>query len=74
MAPGSGGSAGGGAATSRHPFDLGWEGNAAAVCGDSAACWPLPGRAAAAGDGLHFASPFGGGRGLDADGQPGQQQ
>ncbi|KAL4459089.1 hypothetical protein ABPG75_013954 [Micractinium tetrahymenae] len=47
--PGSAGSGG-------HPFDLGVHDNAAAVCGDSAACWLLPGRAAAQGDGLTFPS------------------
>ncbi|KAI3424124.1 hypothetical protein D9Q98_009485 [Chlorella vulgaris] len=42
----------------RHPFDLGWEGNVQHVCGSSPACWPVPGRAAACGDGMHFPSPF----------------
>ena len=53
--PSSSGGGGGG----RHPFDLGWHDNMHAVCGGSPACWPLPGRAAAEGDGLSFPTPWG---------------
>lgn len=39
-----------------HLFDLGLHDNAVAMCGDNAACWLLPGRPAAQGDGLAFPS------------------
>lgn len=42
-----------------HPWDLGLHDNAAAVCGDGAACWLLPGRPGAQGDGLGFPSRWG---------------
>jgi hypothetical protein len=44
--------------SSRHPYDLGWHDNMHAVCGDNPACWPLPGPAAAEGDGLSFPTPW----------------
>ncbi|PSC74050.1 putative S-acyltransferase 16 [Micractinium conductrix] len=50
--------AGTAAAQQRHPFDLGWHGNLAAVCGDSLGGWLLPGQPAAEGDGCAFGTPW----------------